>query len=133
MDAMNDMALRVSEEAVRIEENLQAASRKAVQEHDSLFSEAEERWKIEASTPKPVSTKVATIKPSGAPWSEKIEKMRADYPNAYKPWSEDDDEKLQKLFKEGKKVKQLTDDFGRHPGSIRARLKKHFGEDWSKK
>jgi hypothetical protein len=26
-------------------------------------------------------------------------------------------------------VKSLTAQFGRHPGSIRARLKKHFGED----
>lgn len=57
--------------------------------------------------------------------------MREEYPNAFKPWKEEEDEKLMSLFQDGKphSIKELTDAFGRHPGSIRARLKKHFGED----
>jgi hypothetical protein len=64
-------------------------------------------------------------------WSEKLDKMRLKYPNAYRPWAEEDDQKLVKMFSEGKAVsiKKMTETFGRHPGSIRSRLKKHFGED----
>ncbi|MCL2037601.1 PIF1 family DEAD/DEAH box helicase [Candidatus Saccharibacteria bacterium] len=62
-------------------------------------------------------------------WAEKLARMRETYPNAYMPWSKADDEKLAKLFKKGAKIKELTEGFGRHPGSIRARLKKLFGED----
>jgi len=57
--------------------------------------------------------------------------MRERYPNAYKPWADADDKKLVEMFGSGEKisVKAMTEIFGRHPGSIRARLKKHFGED----
>ncbi|MDB5164036.1 MAG: putative helicase, partial [Candidatus Saccharibacteria bacterium] len=50
---------------------------------------------------------------------------------AYRPWQTTDDTKLVKLFSAGKSITiaELTETFGRHPGSIRARLKKHFGED----
>jgi hypothetical protein len=69
-------------------------------------------------------------KPAGD-WNEKLVKMRQKYPNAYKPWLEVDDEKLIEMFSNGQSinVKMMTEAFGRHPGSIRARLKKHFGED----
>lgn len=125
---INEMALRVSEDALRIESELQASSRHAVESSALLFQEAEERWKKEAS--KPRSTEVKAIPTKAGKWSEKLDKMRADYPNAYKSWSEAEDEKLKKLFSDGKKIKQLTEDFGRHPGSIRARLKKHYGDDY---
>ena len=113
------MALRVSDEALRLEEDLQAASRRAVHEHQSLFTETEKRWISEAAQPKPVPT--AAKKTS---WNDKIAKMRIEYPNAYKSWSDADDARLIKLHGEGLKTKKLTEAFGRHPGSIRARLKK---------
>lgn len=116
---MNDMALRVSDEAMRLEEDLQAASRRAVHEHQSLFTETEKRWISEAAQPKPVP---AVAKKTS--WNDKIAKMRIEYPNAYKSWSDADDARLITLHDKGLKTKKLTEAFGRHPGSIRARLKK---------
>ena len=62
-------------------------------------------------------------------WAEKLAKMREVHPNAYRPWSKTDDAKLEKLFRGGASVQDLTAAFGRHPGAIRARLVKLFGED----
>lgn len=54
----------------------------------------------------------------------KLDKLRQKYPNAYRPWSEDDDEKLQELFEGGATPAQLQKEFGRQRGSINARLLK---------
>ena len=124
---MNQMALRVSEEAMALEADLQSASREAVGQNAAVFAAAEAAWKAEAAAPKPVTASV-----KGSTWTEKIDKMRADFPNAYKPWKEVEDDRLKELFTAGKKVKELSTDFGRHPGSIRSRLKKHYGEDYLK-
>ena len=48
------------------------------------------------------------------------------YPNAYKPWTPNDDEKLIQLFQEGKAIEELSDIFGRKQGGIRSRLKLLF-------
>ncbi|WCM41038.1 PUR family DNA/RNA-binding protein [Flavobacterium sp. CBA20B-1] len=53
-----------------------------------------------------------------------IEKIRATPQNAYQPWTEEDDEKLELLFCEGKKVKELTHIFERKEGAITSRIKK---------
>jgi ATP-dependent exoDNAse (exonuclease V) alpha subunit len=66
-----------------------------------------------------------------AAWAEKLARMRESYPNAYRPWSAADDAKLTKLFKKKTGVKELTEVFGRHPGAIRSRLEKLFGEDYA--
>jgi ATP-dependent DNA helicase PIF1 len=55
---------------------------------------------------------------------EKLTKMRVEYPNAYMPWSDDDDEVLRTGFEAGTTQKQLSVEFGRQPSAIRARLKK---------
>ncbi len=62
-------------------------------------------------------------------WAEKIEKMREQYPNAYKPWKKSDDEDLKTAFFNGESIDDMSLKFGRHKGSIIMRLKKHFGED----
>ncbi|MGI9305601.1 MAG: AAA family ATPase [Gammaproteobacteria bacterium] len=55
-------------------------------------------------------------------WS--MDEYREDYPNAYMPWSQEDDEKLRKLFLEKMPVQALSSIFGRQPGGIRGRLRK---------
>lgn len=114
---INQMAFKVSPVALQIDQHLRAKSRQDAGRFAHLRERAEKR-KTEQPEKSPNS------------WNEKLAKMREQYPNAYKPWSETDDKKLIKLFS-GKPVtiKKLTELFGRHPGSIRARLKKHFGED----
>lgn len=117
---INQMALRVSPEALVIDENLRGRAAKDAQRFEYLREQASERAKAREKT----ATKSTS-------WNEKVEKMRTKYPNAYKSWSEADDKQLVKLFSDSKEVsiRELTDIFGRHPGSIRARIKKHFGED----
>jgi ATP-dependent exoDNAse (exonuclease V) alpha subunit len=57
-----------------------------------------------------------------AQWAEKLAKMRKTYPNAYMPWTPKDDKKLLRMS--AKPISELTQIFGRHPGSIRMRLEK---------
>lgn len=54
----------------------------------------------------------------------KLEKLRQKHPNAYRPWSEDDDAKLTAMFESGTGVAALVKAFGRQRGSINARLVK---------
>lgn len=53
-----------------------------------------------------------------------VEACRVEHPNAYKPWTQEDDNKLEKLFCEGKTTKELSEIFQRKPGAIRSRVKK---------
>jgi hypothetical protein len=53
-----------------------------------------------------------------------VEDIRKQYPNAYAPWSADDDAKLESLFCEGTKVKKIAQIFGRNEGAINSRIKK---------
>jgi hypothetical protein len=125
LDGMNGMALRVSPLARQIDVELRSRSEAALDEHAEVIKEwegREEKRKLEP--PKPEKKQK-----SASDWSEKLAKMRAEYPNAYKPWPKEDDEKLVKLFGVENTIKQISKLMGRHPGSIRARLKKLFGDD----
>lgn len=53
-----------------------------------------------------------------------FEVTRLKYPNYLKPWTEDDDAKLERLWCEGTSVKDLAERFGRNPGAIDARIEK---------
>jgi len=60
--------------------------------------------------------------------------MRDSYPNAYKKWSKVDDALLQKLYSDNVNIAitELTEKLGRHPGSIKVRIEKHFGPEADK-
>lgn len=53
-----------------------------------------------------------------------VEKIRETHQQAYQPWTQEDDEKLELLFCEGKKVKELAHIFARKEGAITSRIKK---------
>lgn len=117
---INNMALKVSRDALEIDELLRARAKTDAEKFAHL-KEAAEKRKIEPEKePK---------KKGNGDWAEKVAKMRETHPNAFKPWSDDDDTKLKKLFDDGTGVGVMVETFGRHPGSIKARLKKHFGDD----
>lgn len=118
---INRMALTVSPDALAIEQSLQKSSVQASEKFKHLKKQAAKRAKDEAKNPKKNEGKT--------PWAEKLALMRQTYPNAFMPWAETDDTKLLKLFESGKGLKHITKTFGRHPGSIKSRLKKHLGED----
>jgi hypothetical protein len=119
LTGINQMALRVSAEAQEIDVNLRDTAAKDAKRFAHL------KAKIEKRDMEPVKKK----KGSGSGWQEKIEKMRETHPNAYKPWETQDDETLKTGFVNGETIAKLSKKLGRHEGSIKMRLQKHFGED----
>lgn len=108
---INKMALRVSQEALSIDGQLRARSSHDAQKFGHLRQQAAQRRQ---AVSKAVMTK---------------EELREKYPKAYLPWPKEEDEKLLKLFSNGMGLKDLCAEFGRQPGGIRARLRKHLGDD----
>lgn len=51
-------------------------------------------------------------------------KIRETHPNAYRPWTEEQDKELKELYSSGVKVIELMKKFGRKRGGINARLEK---------
>lgn len=115
---INKMALAVSPDALAIDQYLQQSSEQAAEQFAHLAAKAKKR--AEAPPEKPTKS---------SPWNERLEDMRKTHPNAFKPWKADDDKQLLAHFKKGDGLKKLTAMLGRQPGSIRARLKKHMGDD----
>ena len=56
--------------------------------------------------------------------SNHMQEQKALYSNAYKPWSEDDDALLTKLYNGGTPIKELMTIFQRNRGGITSRLRK---------
>ena len=118
LSGINQMALRVSEDAQTIDVLL----RDKAARDKKRFAYLEEKSQKRKDEPPKKSAKA-----SG--WSEKISKMRETYPNAYKPWEASQDAILKEKFQNGATIKELAKLLGRHEGSITMRLQKHFGED----
>lgn len=51
-------------------------------------------------------------------------KIRETHPNAYRPWSEEEDAEIQDCFCQGMSVRKMAEKFNRTKGAIRARLVK---------
>lgn len=115
---INQMALKVSDDAARIDETLRSRATTDAQKFAHLLKQAEKR-EFHPSKPTKISSS----------WTEKIAKMRETYPNAYRPWTLQDDATLKQDFQQGKAVRDMSQTLGRHEGSIKMRLQKHFGED----
>ena len=116
LHGINQMALKVSEDALEIDVILRDKAAADAKRFASLLKRAPDR------------TKLPEKKPTSG-WSLKIETMRKTYPNAYRPWQAADDSLLKQEFHNGRSIKQLSKKLGRHEGSIKMRLVKHFGED----
>jgi hypothetical protein len=120
LHGINRMALSISEVAKQIDEQLRARSAADSVKFEHLQKKAD--------------TRDTTIKPKASSggtggWKEKVEKMREEYPNAYKPWTDTQDAELKQGFTQGESLHDLSKKLGRHEGSIKMRLQKHFGED----
>ncbi len=121
LGGLNRMALRVSEDAQGINERLLTKASKDARRLSHLQESAEKR----ASSPEPVKKKSS----GGSSWQEKIDKMRETHPKAYMPWEDSDDDVLKQDFHNGVTIEEMSQKLGRHEGSIKMRLQKHFGED----
>lgn len=115
---INRTALMISEDAQMIDGNLRSRASSDKKTFAHLEAKAEKRKTDPAPKVKPASN-----------WTEKIAKMRETYPNAYKPWQPNEDATLKQNFQNGSSIKELSDTLGRHEGSVKMRLQKHFGED----
>ncbi len=118
---INQMALKVSEDASHIDEALRSRAAADTQKFAHLAEQAAKR-DLTAPAKKSKST-------GSTGWADKIAKMRETYPNAYKPWLPQDDNVLKQDFQNGETVEAMSQKLGRHEGSIKMRLQKHFGED----
>jgi len=119
LTGINQMALRVSEDAQTIDDILRSKAAADAKRFAALEKKAADR----AKAPEPKE------KAKSGNWSDKIAKMRETYPNAYRPWEKAQDDQLKQAFQNGESIKKLSKLLGRHEGSIRMRLQKHFGED----
>jgi len=59
------------------------------------------------------------------PQGAALDAMRASHAKAYAPWSTDEDLDLKRRHRAGETIDAIASDFGRKPGAIRSRLKKH--------
>lgn len=116
---INNMALRVSEDAQQIDVLL----RQRAAADQKKFGHLEKQAIKRQQQPEPVKAKGTSN------WQDKIAKMRETYPNAYRPWKKADDDQLKQDFQNGVIIKDISKALGRHEGSIKMRLQKHFGED----
>lgn len=120
LHGINRMALQMSEDAKYIDGLLRDKTARDYKRFKHLTQQASER----ASRPEPKKKTTGS-----SSWSEKIEKMRETYPNAYRPWTNDQDAVLKQEFLNGLDVPALSSLLGRHQRSVIMRLQKHFGED----
>jgi ATP-dependent DNA helicase PIF1 len=123
LGGLNRIALTMHEEAHELDDMLRTKSAKDTKRLSHIeveYLEKSEKRKANSVKGKAVSS---------GDWAAKLEKMRADHPNAYKPWKKIEDETLLNQWAAGVQLKKLAKILGRHEGSIRARLKKHFGDD----
>ena len=97
---------------------------------DSLyFTRLDKEFSIETLLNNDIPSKECLLEKIGglfltAKHSNHMQEQKTLYSNAYKPWSEDDDALLTKLYKEGTSIKELMSLFQRNRGGIAARLRK---------
>lgn len=125
LDGLNGMALRVSSEAKRIDAELRQKSEALVHRSSTLF----EGWEAAEAARKAQPPEPLEPASPATPWQRKVAEMRKKYPNAYKPWRNDEDEQLRTLFLKGVGAAELSEKLGRHVGAVIIRLRKHFGDD----
>ena len=116
---INKLALQVSPEALAID----GALREQVERDALRFAPLRE-----LAAKRAVASADEPALPSGD-FAAKIAIMRETYPNAFRPWPDEADTLLRARFEAGDGLQALSDRLGRQPGGVRARLKKHFGED----
>ena len=61
---------------------------------------------------------------------ERIARVRERHPNAFRPWSEDEDARLLLRWAQTPKLAELSRAFGRPTGALRMRLEKLLGPQW---
>jgi hypothetical protein len=126
---LSEHALKVSPDVLKKDIEFKSKSKEAEKVFGSLS--ADELKKMHENFVVACGGKISKNKEKentkGAPSTARqnaFAEIREKHPNAYKPWSKEQDEELKKLFTEGQKIKDLMKSFGRKRGGITARLEK---------
>ena len=128
-------ALEVDPLALNIDKKLQEESNK----NDELFGKLTEDAydKLENDFILRMGGKVFTqdivkkekiAKPKKEPnpeWTEKMAKVREEFPNASKPWKKEEDDSLIEMFNKKMSFVEISKEIGRKPNSVQLRLVKH--------
>lgn len=122
LGGLNKISLQMHPEAKEIDTRLRNKS----------AQDAERLAHLEGEWAKLAKRKPKKKQKSKVAWEAKLAKMRETHPNAYTPWKDLDDMRLIRKATEGRSIAELSKDFGRHEGSIKARLDKLLG-DWELK
>jgi ATP-dependent DNA helicase PIF1 len=135
LEGFNERALQLHPQIVRQDEVFRAKS-DAAQRRISTIPD-EERGVLEKNFLRAIGAREPEpIKPKEALEKGKLEKIREKFPNAGRPWTKDDDERLTELFEADTPMKTIAKEFGRKASAITARLVKlELIEDpyWSNK
>ncbi|MDN5275944.1 MAG: putative helicase [Candidatus Saccharibacteria bacterium] len=118
LSGINRTALQMSQDARTIDEQLRTKTARDAKRFQHLVASG-----------KAHAIEIKEDARKGGSWAEKIEKMRQVHPNAYRPWTDEQDELLKEKFQNGSGLKDLSRLLGRHEGSIKMRLEKIFGAD----
>lgn len=127
----NERSLQVHPEVLSYDEQFHERSAAALASLEQRSREA--RLQIEKDFIINCGGRLEPLAVSGSPRSKKksqgksgvwLEQKREIHPNAYRPWSKEDDEMLKTMFEADIKRVKIADFFKRNPGAIHARLKK---------
>jgi len=122
LSGFNERALAVHPQILRQDGQFRgasAAARDAFEAIDNTELQAMHKQFVQKSGGKEPSLKDPKNKQNP---KSKLETIRAKFPNAYRPWSKEDDARLTELFRNSTKVATLVKEFGRQRGSISSRL-----------
>jgi len=125
---LNDMALRVSDAVLAMDEELQRRSRQAVREIEALLES--ERLRGEQAFLQRVGAQgekeqlEQEKRKSNEMKAYAVDDIRETQPQAYRRWTEVEEEELIAAFERGASIVELAQRHGRQPGGIRSRLRK---------
>lgn len=120
---LNERALEVHPAIQKKDSELRAASDAAREAFGALPPQELEQMQNNFIQACGGTLEAAAREVSAAPAS-KLETLRQKHPNAYRPWSTEEDENLKDRFLSGEPEKSIATELGRQPGAIYARLVK---------
>ncbi|HWB34099.1 MAG TPA: PIF1 family ATP-dependent DNA helicase [Candidatus Paceibacterota bacterium] len=118
---LNERALEVHPEITEKDRELRAASDAARRAFFALPESELSQMQINFIKACGGSAEAKPVVPS-EPGPSKLDLLRQKHPNAYRPWSKEEDELLKELFLSNTPQKELSVRFGRQRGAIESRL-----------
>ncbi len=124
LTGFNERALAVHPEILERDTQFRGASDAARETFTQMdggeLAELQQRFVQKSGGKEPEEVKKERAAAAGQ--KGRLEKMREKHPQAYKPWSKEDDAKLTELFRNSTSVSSLVKEFGRQRGAINSRL-----------